>query len=410
MQKKNKANLALGISAAGFIGTLAAPAGFLPGLLHHGFMAATIGGLADWFAVTAIFHRPLGISYRTDILRRNRARIMDSIVHFASDDLLSPDNIMAVVNGENTAQLMASYLEQRGGRERVQAIVAEVLLRAVRDMDTRAIAAEIAPALREGVSAFALEDVLADVLRMMAEEKHSRRIVHSVLTIGQKVLAAPAMQAVLLERIKKLREGYEGDSFGRALILSTMGLSDERILEILNERLNAQITRMLAGQTEGYASVKAGLETMLRVFSHDERLKDILRDKKEELLAKIDIEDMLAKWMEWNVKGDNPFWLPQVAAFVDRRIDDFIHSEPMQRRFDRYVKEFLEDELRKHHSLIPGLIRERLAEFSDDELVHFVETRVQDDLQMIRINGALVGSLVGMGLYVLVTLVERMWG
>ena len=71
MQKKQKANLALAISAAGFLGTLPA-GGFWGGLLHHGFLAATVGGLADWFAVTAIFSKPLGISYRTDILRRNR--------------------------------------------------------------------------------------------------------------------------------------------------------------------------------------------------------------------------------------------------------------------------------------------------------------------------------------------------
>ena len=90
MQKKNKANLALGISAAGFVGTLAAGgSGFAAGLFHHGFLAATIGGLADWFAVTALFRKPLGISYRTDVLRRNRKRIMDAIVTFASDDLLS---------------------------------------------------------------------------------------------------------------------------------------------------------------------------------------------------------------------------------------------------------------------------------------------------------------------------------
>ena len=97
MQKKNKANLALGISAAGALGTFAAGgSGFAMGLFHHGFLAATIGGLADWFAVTALFHKPLGISYRTDVLRRNRQRLMDAIVTFAREDLLSTQNIMSV--------------------------------------------------------------------------------------------------------------------------------------------------------------------------------------------------------------------------------------------------------------------------------------------------------------------------
>ena len=71
------ATMALGISIAGAVVTQPFSAGsFLGGLVHNGFLAATIGGLADWFAVTALFRKPLGISFRTNILVRNRQRIM----------------------------------------------------------------------------------------------------------------------------------------------------------------------------------------------------------------------------------------------------------------------------------------------------------------------------------------------
>ena len=94
MQKRYKASLALGISLAGAGLTYPyASVGFWSGMLHHGFLAASIGGLADWFAVTALFRKPLGISYRTQILTRNRERIMNAIVEFASADLLSVKNI-----------------------------------------------------------------------------------------------------------------------------------------------------------------------------------------------------------------------------------------------------------------------------------------------------------------------------
>jgi uncharacterized membrane-anchored protein YjiN (DUF445 family) len=384
--------------------------GFWPGLLHHGFLAATIGGLADWFAVTAIFHKPLGISYRTDILRRNRPRIMEAIVTFASDDLLSTENIMRVIEEQDSARLLVEYLEHRGGRERVHEAVEAVLLRAVADLDTAAVAAELSPAIHEGLRSFALEDVLADLLKMMAEEAHSVRILESLLAISQRLLASEPLQQVLLTRITSLRQQYEKDSAGRAFVLASLGITDERILSMLLERAQRQLRTMLAEPTESYASVKAGLETMLRALSQDTRLRAILQERKEQLLEQFDIEAGLARWLELNLKGDNPFWLPQVHGFLDARMDDFIHSAPWQRRFDRFVKQFVEDELTKHHALIPGLIRERLAEFSDDELVAFVENKVQDDLQMIRINGALVGSLVGIGLYLVVTVLERMWG
>lgn len=410
MQKKNKANLALGLSAAGFLGTFALPGGFVAGMVHHGFLAATIGGLADWFAVTAIFRRPLGISYRTDILRRNRPRIMEALVTYTSDDLLSTENIMAVLEKQDTAQLLTAYFIHRGGRERVQQVVDEVLLKVVNDLNEEKIAAELAPAIRQGLNSFALENILPDVLQQLAQKKHLERLLVSLTAIGGQVLESPALQQALLENIRILRESYERDSAGRAFVLASMGLSDEKILNLLVGRIK---DRMVKGQQAGLAEnsdLQRGLSAMLYSLSQDERLRDLLKDRKDKLLEQVDLTGLIARWLEGNIKGDNPFWLPQMHAYVDRLIDKFIGSAPLQAKFDKAVKEFLRTELVKHHDLIPGLIREHLNGLSDDELVTFVEDKVQDDLQMIRINGSVVGALVGMGLYVLIALAERMWG
>ena len=94
MSKKTQATLVLVIMFLGFIATYKLDS-FWGLLLNHGFLAALIGGLADWFAVTALFRKPLGfISYRTEILPRNRERIMDEIVKFIGRDLLNPEYII----------------------------------------------------------------------------------------------------------------------------------------------------------------------------------------------------------------------------------------------------------------------------------------------------------------------------
>ncbi len=410
MQKKNKANLALGLSAAGFLGTFALPESFVLGMVHHGFLAATIGGLADWFAVTAIFRKPLGISYRTDILRRNRARIMDALVTYASEDLLSTEHIMAVVEKQNTAQLLSAYFIHRGGRDRVRQLVDAVLLKIVNDLDAQRIAKEVAPAIRQGLNSFALEDILPEVLRLLTEKKHMERLLHSLAVIGGQVADSPALQQVLREHIRVLRESYEKDSAGRAFVLATMGLTDEKILSMLLGRIKGQLTKIQQDGVQDGSDLQRGLTAMLYSLSQDERLRDLMRDRKDKLLEQVDLSGIIAHWLEMNIKGKNPFWLPHINAYLDRMIDQFIGSASMQARFDKAVKEFLRSELVKHHDLIPGLIRERLNEFSDAELVTFVEDKVQDDLQMIRINGSVVGSLVGMALYVLIALAERMWG
>ena len=407
MQKKSMANLALAISAAGFLGTLPA-GGFFGGLAHHGFLAATIGGLADWFAVTAIFGRPLGISYRTDILRRNRGRIMDALVTFASDDLLSVENIMQTVDDQDTAGLFAFYLEHRGGHERLRQVAHDVVLRAVNTLDTQRIADEVAPVLAESLRDVPLERAFLDVVRLLADERHSRPILQTFLGIAERVLASPVLHDVLLENVTALRKSYEKDSFGRAFLLSSLGLTDEHITEMICERLAAKVKDVQESDTEAYAAAKADFEMMLIALSHDESLASALADWKNDLLQSFDLRPLLADWMERNLKGVQPFWVDALDAFIDKKIGVFVSSKPWQRRFDRFVKTFLADELKKHHDAIPGLVRERLDEMTDDKLVTFVEAKVQDDLQMIRINGAIVGSLVGMGLYLLVELAERM--
>ena len=171
LQKKYKATLALSVSVIGTLAVLPmVGSGFFWELLEAAFLASTVGGLADWFAVTAIFRKPLGISYRTDILRRNRTRIMQALVDYAANDLLSAANIMAVARKIDMAQMFVAYLEERGGRDRIKDISFAVLLRAAETMDAAHVAERIWPAIRESFKSFPLEKFL---LRFFSAQRSS---------------------------------------------------------------------------------------------------------------------------------------------------------------------------------------------------------------------------------------------
>ena len=79
----NKADKTLLCAAAVFLFSLCLRLQYPENIFAKGFLfcaeAALVGGIADWFAVTALFRKPLGITYRTEILRRNRKRIMDAM-------------------------------------------------------------------------------------------------------------------------------------------------------------------------------------------------------------------------------------------------------------------------------------------------------------------------------------------
>ena len=99
----------------------------------------------------------------------------------------------------------------------------------------------------------------------------------------------------------------------------------------------------------------------------------------------------------------------KLGEWLDARVEDFTRSPESRAKFQSWIKDRIAEELSARHNKLPEMMEKRLSRMSDDEMVEFVKSRVADDLQMIRINGAVVGGILGMVLYVLTFAAERMW-
>mgnify|MGYP003309316856 CR=1 FL=1 len=413
MQNQYKASAALAVSVLGSIATMpwGFGSGFWGGLCHHGFLAATIGGLADWFAVTALFHKPLGISYRTDILRRNRKRIMDEIVVFASDDLLSVENIMKVLDKQDTAQMLVEYISMRGGRERLCKAVEEILLTAAENVDTAAWAKELEKIAKQRMGEVSLETVFPHVLETLASEKYSKVLARVFLEMAREFCFSASMQELWLQCIASLRKEYESNSMGREFILDALDISNERILAVVNERISAKLDTADKEGADFFAWwCRREATKLLSGLASDVSALGKIDVWKEQFLSSVDLATLFAQVLEKHFKGQNPVWLEPLHCFLNRKLDAFMVTDEWKHRVDRWIKRFFRDQLEQHHQVIAEQVQGQLNKYTDDEISELVESKVADDLQMIRINGALVGSLVGMALYLVVNGVERLWG
>ncbi|EKX98945.1 DUF445 domain-containing protein [Selenomonas sp. oral taxon 138] len=408
MQKENQANLALALSVIGAIGTAGQGGSLALTTIHHGFLAATIGGLADWFAVKAIFGRPLGISHRTDILRRNRARIMDSLVRFSADDLLSKENIMDVVEREKIGALLVEYLQHRGGRERLVEAAVDILRHVSSDVDSRSIAKELTPYVIQALHALPLEESFAELLDVLTEEPHADRIFNMLIRMGLRLVRTQVFQDMLHENIASIRTEYERDGMIRAFVL--FFFDDAMIAEWLTVRLEEILTCATALDDRRHRDGVQALVSFVTGLRANPKLYEELHRYKIHVIEQLEIETILTDFIEHRMKGSHPFWVPYVKELLNEKIDIFVHSEAWQNRADRWMKDLAAGEVEKHHAMIADFVREYLNQKSDDELITFVEGKVHTDLQMIRVNGAIVGAFVGMGLSLIVTFAERMWG
>ncbi|MBQ7199539.1 MAG: DUF445 domain-containing protein [Selenomonadaceae bacterium] len=456
MENKTKATATLAASALLAAGTMpslsplinlvtTSTGQFFLGLLNHGFIAATIGGLADWFAVTALFRKPLGIGYRTEILKRNRGRITDAIIDFVSRDLLNKENIMDTIREENTAQMLIEYFEKYRGRDKAKDLAYDILNELFAQTDSRSIANAVTPILEDEIKNLDADKIANAAVKILTRDKHSRKILTALLSTGKKILQSRHMQDAIYKKIVDLREAYEGDSAGRALVLSSMNLTDEKILSILNENVEKKINDtlkvlnvkgMVDNETAEMAnSLIDAFTRFVQAAAADMDNEKFQANLRALLKEKVDTAQYIQDWLDVNVRGEtdpvilakisrqaanNPnvsriieiesheqIWYPILDKLIDEKIDEFIESPVLQYKFDKLVKNFIAQMLEEYHDAIPAMIRERLDKFSDDELTEFVEGKVSDDLQMIRINGSVCGAAVGMLLYVVAQIIER---
>ena len=401
MKKKYKATAALAVSIAGAAGTTGlAQTGFLGGMVHNGFLAATIGGLADWFAITALFRKPLGISYRTEIIIRNRQRIMQAVVDFAANDLLATENIMKFVNQQDLGGFLTIFV-RKYGQEKLMPHVEKIAVQMEQELSAEAVAKLMAPHMKNLLTDDLLESMAGEMLAGLSHEEQSKRLLYVLAEGLEQLLKDQKLKQLLAEYMEELLTEYGNAVTSRAFVIGLLGLSGNKLADQLSDKIahwlselsqnparEAQAVDWLSDKLKQLSQKDNVVQLLAQMMAEkltEERLQNILQDVLESILSKGALSRQLVAWAEGYLQ-------------------QFLANTAWQQQADSWLKKWLADELGKHHDIITHMIEERLSQLSDKELVEFTEAKVADDLQMIRINGSVIGSLVGMGLYAIVYL------
>ncbi|HAQ54793.1 MAG TPA: hypothetical protein DCR09_00255, partial [Anaerovibrio sp.] len=210
-----------------------------------------------------------------------------------------------------------------------------------------------------------------------------------------------AILSILKENVGEFLKKYEGDGMGRGFVMGLMGLDKEKVSDLLVKKAQSWMDSVKTDE-EKWAEVSRWLLVRMQMLCQNQRLKDNLERKLREFSSEEKIEVMVRKYLDGvisnNEMGD------KVHRAARDFLEKFVENDEWKEKVDGVIKGWMARELETHHNTITNMIEERLNGLSDEELVEFTEEKVADDLQMIRINGSVVGSLAGMALYILVYL------
>ena len=154
------------------------------GYLHAFAEAALVGGLADWFAVTALFRRPLGLPIpHTAIIPENKDRIADTMAQFLRENFLTPAVVARRMRAMNLAQAVGRYLTEPGeqGGSRIRAGAGDLFVEVLESLDPDRLGGQVRSALKTGLDRIEVAPLLGQMLEAMIADGRHRPLIDSII-------------------------------------------------------------------------------------------------------------------------------------------------------------------------------------------------------------------------------------
>jgi uncharacterized membrane-anchored protein YjiN (DUF445 family) len=355
--------------------------------------AAMVGALADWFAVTALFKHPLGIPIpHTAIIRKNKDRIGASIGNFLEHNFMTRGVISDELREVNFAAALVAWLESSDNSRRLARHLAgaiPALLRMVEDEDVGQFIQQRATATLREVRFAPLLGELVGILR--AGGQHQRVFDHVI------ELAADA-----LEHNRPYIRQKIHDASPRWLPKSIDEKFFERLLEELNSILDEMrdvdsewrgrfeiATQNLIDNLKTSPDYEENLGRMVRQTLEQEEFRTYLsqlwRDIKARLMRDAGSEDSKAVLR-----------LEQALTAFARALEQ---DPAVGAKLNRWLRTFATETIVQRRGEIAELVKRVISKWDSDTISRKVELHVGKDLQYIRINGTVVGGLVGLLLH-----------
>ena len=392
--KRRATGLLVAMSAV-FLATLVLEARFpWLGYVRATAEAAMVGGLADWFAITALFRHPLNLPIpHTAIIPTRKDRIGRTLGNFVQHNFLSPEVLGPRLLGLQPSRRAAEWLR--------------------RPEHARSLSRHAASALRSATDVVRDEDVHALLERSVIEPLRQRSIA-PVLAKGLVLLTADDRHQQLLDRVIHglARLLLENEAFIRARIHEESpwwvpGFVDERVhtrvivgiqrtlVEISSDPghpLRRQFDELL---TDWIVRLQESPEVIARADAVKQQLFDNPTSRGLSASLWTEVKRALDRQAE-PAPVDTPGALERgLIALADGALED----EALLAKLDGWIVDAVLRVVEQHRQEVGGLIEHTVRNWDPGETSRRLELAVGRDLQFVRINGTLVGGLVGLVLY-----------
>ena len=359
--------------------------------------AATIGGLADWYAVVALFKRPLGLPIpHTAIIQSNQQRIGDKLGEFIEVHFLEAGPVEAKLKQIDFGTFVADWLRDRKRSDDLARFTLRLLPEAFSATETSGLMSFIIRRLSTQLQSINLAPLAAGTLRGFVREGRHQILFDDLLRVTHDTLTRKEIMAMIREKVRAelptLLRLYRADKFLVNKIVASATAFFEEVRNDPKHPFRGEFDRMVLSFVDRLGTDQAYID----------RIDGLKRD----LLARPELADLARtiwantrSFIERSAAGETQVLQHQLARMFVTAGEALASDAELRGDINQGLVAVLRSFIADQKSGVSTFISDQVKSWNMAQLISLIEINIGRDLQYIRFNGSLIGGLAGLALY-----------
>lgn len=397
-------------------------------ILRNGFEAGLVGGLADWYAVTVLFRRaprPLRwvpvFDTHSRLLVKNRQRITDNVVTLVEEEWLTPEALRMQLEHRSIAEVLCARLRDPTVKDTVISSIAEIVASNIDLMTSTPVVSFVEKVIKDQLANANLATVIGAWIERTIQSGQHAPLWELLFSSLERIASDPVMHSMLQDKLQQIAQSESATNLWKRLAIKAgeaIGLID---YETVAASILTQLRTWLATvRDDPNSEPRQKINAYLLNLAHDlqtpgseaTRKLDGFRDA---LVADIDFLGVIrhvmgqaASTVQADLRNPSGHLRLLMSGLLDRSIAALTDNPEYRARLDVMLRDAVIEFVTKNRALIGEAVRHSFSKLSDEDLVAQIEPKVADDLQYIRLNGAVIGFLVGIAIALATLLARRL--
>jgi uncharacterized membrane-anchored protein YjiN (DUF445 family) len=359
--------------------------------------AATIGGLADWYAVVALFKRPLGLPIpHTAIIQGNQHRIADKLGEFIETHFLEAAPVEAKLRQIDFGSFIADWLRDRKRSADLARFTLRLLPEAVSATETSGLLNFISRRISTQLQAIDLAPLAAGTLRAFIKERRHQGLLDDFLRVVHEALTQAETMAMIREKVRAelptLLKLYRADKFLVNKIVASATAFFEEVRTDPDHPFRGEFDRMVLSFVDRLSSEK----------TYADRIDGLKRD----LLARPELGELAQTvwanaraFIERSASGESQVLQQHLGGMFVKAGEALAGDAELRGEINEGFVTVLRSFIADQKNGVSSFISDQVKAWDMGQLISLIEINIGRDLQYIRFNGSLIGGLAGLALY-----------